>query len=94
MWNIFKSNCANLEHTTNELDSWSDAVFEKLNIEVKTYFAEKITLNFDFKMIFHQRQGIHNNLLEALSIAEKEMQKVLIVGAGLDCSEAAWQAAN
>ena len=52
MWNIFKSNCANLEQTMNELDSWSDDVFEKLNIEVKTYFAEKITLNFVFKMIF------------------------------------------
>ena len=85
MWNIFKSNCANLEQTMNELDSWSDDVFEKLNIEVKTYFAEKITLNFDFKMIFHQKQGIHNNLLEALSIAEKEMQKVSILFENVVC---------
>src|SRR5690606_34883759 len=52
-------------------------VLEYNTKEVKKYFSEKAVIYFDNNRLLKKAEGLHENLLEALSHAEKEFAKDL-----------------
>jgi hypothetical protein len=75
MWSIFSCNQsqADFSQAFKLLETWKSALFAIKEEEVKRYFAQKVVSYFDNMMIFHQKRGLHQNLMEALSLSEKEM---------------------
>jgi len=76
MWKIFQNNDLNILESFQSVNDWKDLVFSKMDIKVKQYFAKKVVVYFDNMMLFKQKRGMHENLLDALSNAEKDMQKI------------------
>lgn len=76
MWKLFYIN-NNLSSSLIAANSWKDILHNKLNISVKKYFAEKVTIYFDNHMLFKQGDGIHENLMEALAQAEADMHDAI-----------------
>lgn len=74
MWKIFFTQEDNQWLVLQSLEDWKLDIFKNLEIELKKYFAKKVVIYFDNMAIFHQKRGIHANLMESLSLAEKEMQ--------------------
>lgn len=73
MWKIFfKKEPASI-NLLYSLDMMKKDLFSAYEREVKEYFAQKVVSLFDNNMIFRQKEGFHMNLMEALSVAEKEM---------------------
>lgn len=79
MWKIFYSNEKNHYENFQSLEAWKIEIFNILEINIRKYFAEKVVVHFDNMMLFQQKRGIHQNLLESLSNAEKEMQNSAIL---------------
>jgi hypothetical protein len=73
MWKIFSKKDLDIEDTINSIEIWKKEIFSLVEVTVKEYFAKKVTVYFDNNMIFQQKRGLHFNLMEALSTAEKEM---------------------
>jgi hypothetical protein len=76
MWKIFQNKDLDILESFQSVDDWKDSVFVKMDIKLKKYFAEKVVVYFDNMMMFNQKSGMHENLMESLSIAEKDMQQV------------------
>ncbi len=76
MWKIFQNNDLNLMSSFQSINDWKLYVFDKMDVKLKEYFAKKVVVYFDNNMIFNQKRGMHENLLDSLSFAEKEMQQV------------------
>lgn len=76
MWKIFYIESVDHAKVLNSIDTWSARVFNFYEIKLKHYFAQKVAMHFDNMMIFQQKRGLHQNLFESLSLAEKEMQNV------------------
>jgi len=75
MWKIFQNKKEDVLESFQSVNDWKDSVFSKMDINLKQYFAEKVVVYFDNMMLFQQNRGMHENLMEALSISEKEMQQ-------------------
>jgi hypothetical protein len=75
MWSIFSCNQTDADffQAFKLLEAWKSDLFAIKEEEVKHYFAQKVVSYFDNMMIFHQKRGLHQNLMEALSLSEKEM---------------------
>lgn len=73
MWKIFLRTDNNVSFILSAIDKIKSEVFSLMEIEVKEYFAKKAVLYFDNNSIFHPKRGLHFNLMEALSTAEKDM---------------------
>lgn len=72
MWKLFYIK----DKISNSLDyvtEWKEDVNSQLVVELKKYFAEKVVLKFDNLMLFQQKSGMHENLMEALATAEEGM---------------------
>jgi hypothetical protein len=76
MWKIFYSPETIQWKSFQALEAWKEELFNTLESHIKDYFAKKVVVYFDNMMIFHQKRGLHHNLMESLSLAEKEMQEV------------------
>lgn len=76
MWKIFYNPENDFLTTFQSLESWKSTIFSQLRVEMTQYFARKVVVYFDNMMIIHQKRGSHNNLMESLSMAEKEMHSV------------------
>lgn len=79
MWKIFYSSESNFFDNFHALESWKEDIFTILEVEIKQYFARKVVAYFDNMMIIQQKRGAHQNLMESLSSAEKEMYSVGIL---------------
>lgn len=76
MWKIFQSKNLEILESFHSVNDWKDLVFSRMDIKLKQYFAHKVVVYFDNKMLFQQKNGMHENLMESLSLGEKEMQQV------------------
>lgn len=76
MWKIFYNPEKNYWTNFQALEAWKEEIFQVLESEIRNYFAQKVVVYFDNMMIFHQKRGLHYNLMESLSLAEKEMQEI------------------
>jgi hypothetical protein len=79
MWKIFYNKNIDKLETRELVNSWKRYVFSKLDIKVKKYFAEKVVVDFDNKMIFQQKKGMHENLMESLAFAENNIKDYLLI---------------
>jgi hypothetical protein len=79
MWKNFYTKKTDLNTVIQSLEDWKKAIFNEENLKVKEYFATKVVVYFDNMMIFHQKKGLHNNLLDSLGLAEKEMSAANLV---------------
>lgn len=75
MWKVFTNTTFNIPETIKEVSKWKSFVYDYENVKFKKYFAEKVSLYFDNGMLFKKSEGIHDNFLNALSMAEKEIEK-------------------
>lgn len=73
MWKIFYKTNKDLKESIEIIDTWKNFVFSKMDIKVKKYFAEKIVVLFDNKMIFNAKNGLHENLIESLVQVEENI---------------------
>lgn len=85
MWKIFQAKELTVLEAFQSVSDWKALVFSKMDIRLKQYFAEKVVIHFDNMMLFQQKRGMHENLMEALSIAEKEMQNADILFQEIRC---------
>lgn len=76
MWHHFYYKKEDLIDLLDVLKKWQNHVFKIQTEEIKKYFAKKMVVYFDNKMIFNAKEGLHNNLIYALSESEKEMNNV------------------
>lgn len=76
MWKLFFIE-TNLSNSVVIANNWKEILHNKLNISVKKYFAEKVTVLFDNHMLFRQGNGIHENLMDALAQAELDMHSAV-----------------
>lgn len=76
MWKIFQNRDLDLLESFQSVNDWKDVVFSRMDIKLKQYFANKVVVYFDNKMLFQQKNGLHENLMESLSLAEKDMQQI------------------
>lgn len=76
MWKIFQNNDLDILESFQSVNDWKDHVFSKMDIRLKQYFAKKVVVYFDNMMLFNQKRGMHENLMDALSVAEKDMQQI------------------
>ncbi len=74
MWKIFYLKNEDKFETMNLINTWKQFVYSKMNIKVKQYFAEKLVVFFDNRMIFQQKKGMHDNLIDSLANAENNMK--------------------
>ena len=72
MWKLFIKENTSVEEILDDLDKIKASIFYAFEKEVKEYFAKKVVIYFDNFMIFQQKRGLHINLMEALSTAEKD----------------------
>lgn len=72
MWKLFHSKDS-IDNIIVPVSEWKGNIFSILEVELKKYFAEKVTLHFDNLMLFNQKNGMHENLLAALASAESSM---------------------
>ena len=79
MWKNFYTKKTDLNTVIQSLEDWKKAIFTDENVKVKEYFATKVVVYFDNMMIFHQKKGLHNNLLDSLGLAEKEMSGASLI---------------
>lgn len=79
MWKNFYTKKTDLNNIFQSLEAWKNIIFEEESLKVKEYFATKVVVYFDNMMIFHQKKGLHNNLLDALGLAEKEMSAAYLL---------------
>ena len=79
MWKNFYTKKTDLNIVIPSLEDWKKLVFEEESLKVKEYFATKVVVYFDNMMIFHQKKGLHTNLLDALGLAEKEMSAAYLL---------------
>lgn len=79
MWKNFYTKKTDLNIVFQSLEDWKTAIFNEESLSVKEYFATKVVVYFDNMMIFHQKKGLHNNLLDSLGLAEKEMSAANLV---------------
>jgi hypothetical protein len=76
MWKIFQNRDLEILESFQSVNDWKDLVFSRMDIKLKQYFANKVVVYFDNKMLFQQKNGLHENLMESLSLAEKDMQQI------------------
>lgn len=76
MWKIFYNKDKDFYEVMKSVESCKKEIYTIMENKVKQYFSKKVVLNFDNLMIFQHKNGIHNNLMESLSNAEKEMQNI------------------
>ena len=74
MWKIFFTKKTDLNDLIPLLEELKLFLFSFEENKIKEYFATKVVVYFDNRMIFHQKKGLHSNLLESLSLAENEMK--------------------
>lgn len=85
MWKIFQNTNNTIIDTIQPINDWKITVFSQIDIEVKKYFASKLVVYFDNMMLLNQTRGMHENLLESLSIAEKDMQNSSLLFPDIYC---------
>jgi hypothetical protein len=76
MWKIFFNSEESFLTVLQALEKWKAEIFNNMQNEIKQYFAKKVVVYFDHMMMFNQKKGIHQNLMDALSQGEKEMQSL------------------
>lgn len=76
MWKIFQNKNLEILDSFQSVNDWKNLVFSRMDIKLKQYFAQKVVVYFDNKMLFQQKNGMHENLMESLSLAEQDMQQV------------------
>lgn len=79
MWQIYETNQLNILETFQSIEDWKLSIFNQMEVKVKTYFAQKMVSHFDNRMIFQQAKSSHENLMEALSDSEKQMNDIEIL---------------
>ena len=79
MWKIFTVENKNLNEVMGEVALWKSFVFSTIDNRVKRYFAQRVVQHFDNKMLFHFKKGVHDNLMEALALAEESMKNYKIL---------------
>lgn len=79
MWKIFISKETNVEKIIQDIHSWKFLVFDFFDKELKKYVANKVITYFDNGMIFQSKKQVYENLVEALSNTEKELQDIHLV---------------
>lgn len=85
MWKIFTNQTLTSIETFQAVNDWKSIVFQKTDFKLKKYFAEKVAVYFDNAMLLKKSQGLHDNLLEALSLAEKEIQNLYSIFPDIKC---------
>ncbi len=85
MWKVFTNTTFNVAETFKELNKWTSFVYDYENVKFKKYFAEKVSLHFDNAMLFKKSEGIHDNFLNSLSLAEKEIQNAELLFPDVKC---------
>lgn len=79
MWKIFISKETNVEKIIQDIHAWKLIVFDFFDKELKKYVANKVITYFDNGMIFQSKKHVYENLVEALSNTEKELQDIHLV---------------
>lgn len=79
MWKIYETNQLTILETFQSIEDWKYSIFHQMEIKVKSYFAHKMVSHFDNRMIFQQNKSSHENLMEALSDSEKQMNNLDIL---------------
>lgn len=72
MWTIFLQQNLTNEECLLKIEDLKLDIFKSLEFQLKTYFAEKITVYFDNNMLFSQKSGIQMNLIDALMQADED----------------------
>ena len=73
MWTLFNYKNDNISEIFKSIDLIKKEVLSLLQSEVREYFSTKAVVYFDNNRLLDKKQGLHDNLLLALSDAEKEM---------------------
>lgn len=73
MWKIFYKSNQDFKESLKIIETWKNFVFSKMDNKVKKYFAEKVVVLFDNKMIFNAKNGLHENLIESLVQVEENI---------------------
>ena len=76
MWKNFYTDKKDFNKIISNLGIVKENIIDLESKNVKKYFANKLVTYFDNLMLLKQKNGIHGNLLEALSIAEKDMLNI------------------
>ncbi len=85
MWKVFTNTTFNISDAIKEVSKWKSFVYDYENVKFKKYFAEKVSLHFDNGMLFKKSEGIHDNFLSALSLAEKEIENSELLFPDVKC---------